>query len=228
MKIGLAFSAGKDSLACLFLNKDRLNDVIVIWVNTGKNYPETLAIVKMARDMCHYFVEIIVDRDAQNNVNGIPADVVPIAFTKIGQQFSGKKDITIQPYISCCYENIGSHLHNAALDLGITHLIRGQRNDESHKSTAQNGTVIDGITYLHPIENWTKEQVLGYVAQHIELPQHFSFNHTSLDCYDCTAFTKESTDRIAYTKKYHPRFYAEYAARKAKVDESINQALNGV
>lgn len=228
MKLGLAFSAGKDSMACLFLNRDKLDDITVIWVNTGKVYPETMALVDYAKGVCKNFVEVMVDRVLQNELNGIPADVVPIAWTNMGQQFSGKKDVTVQPYLSCCYENIGMQLHHAAQTLGITHLIRGQRNDERHKSTARNGTIIDGITYLQPIENWTKTDVMNYLTECMDIPAHFSLNHSSLDCYDCTAYRDESKDRVAYTKSNHPNFYAEYLVRKEKLDDVINLALNGV
>jgi tRNA(Ile)-lysidine synthase TilS/MesJ len=46
--LGLAFSGGKDSLACWYLCK-HLNPV-VLWVNTGKGYPETLEIVNEIRE----------------------------------------------------------------------------------------------------------------------------------------------------------------------------------
>jgi len=38
--LGLAFSGGKDSMACWYLYRDQ--QPIVIFVNTGKAYPETL------------------------------------------------------------------------------------------------------------------------------------------------------------------------------------------
>jgi 3'-phosphoadenosine 5'-phosphosulfate sulfotransferase (PAPS reductase)/FAD synthetase len=225
MKIGLAFSAGKDSFACLFLNRDRLADITVIWVNTGKAYPETLALVEHARQICPNFVEVKVDRDQQNGLRGLPADIVPIAWTGIGQKASGKKPYSIQPYLTCCYENIGMQLHHAAKEFGITHLIRGQRNDESHKSTARDGDVVDGIVYLQPIEEWDRARVLAYLADQMEVPAHFAIGHSSLDCYDCTAYAHESKDRIAYMQDKHPELYRKYITRKNKVDFALTESL---
>ena len=201
MKTALAFSGGKDSWACLWLNKDRLADIKVLWINTGKNYPELLATIEKAKALCPNFVEITVDRKGQNDYHGIPADVVPINWTRYGQSQTKHKSVMIQSYLNCCYENIGANLQEYCKRFGIVELIRGQRNNESHKSIARNGDVIDGITYLQPIETWTSSQVLDFVGKHMELPDHFKFKHSSMDCYDCTAYASESKDRIEHTKE---------------------------
>ena len=225
MKLGLAFSGGKDSLACLLLNKERLHEITVFWVNTGKIYPETLKVVELAKKISPNFIEIIAKQEDQIKANGIPADVVPIDWTVMGQQLSGKKDITIQSYRQCCYENIAMPLHEAVKHYEITHLIRGQRNDEKHKSTARNGDSHDGITYLHPIEDWTAFEVLSYISKHIELPRHYNLKHTSLDCFDCTAYQKDTKDVSLYREKNHPELHKQYLARKEKLDSAIREAL---
>jgi 3'-phosphoadenosine 5'-phosphosulfate sulfotransferase (PAPS reductase)/FAD synthetase len=225
MKTALAFSGGKDSWACLWLHRDRLADITVIWVNTGKNYPELLATIEKARALCPNFVELIVDRDGQNSHHGIPADVVPINWTRQGQQFTGAKPVTIQPYLLCCYENIVMHLQGYCKAQGVTHLIRGQRNDEGHRSSARDGDVVDGIVYLQPIENWTGDEVLEFVGRHMALPDHFQFAHSSMDCYDCTAYATESKDRIAHMKDHHPILFAEYDKRKTALNNALRQAL---
>jgi 3'-phosphoadenosine 5'-phosphosulfate sulfotransferase (PAPS reductase)/FAD synthetase len=227
MKLGLAFSGGKDSWACLWLNRERLHEITVLWVDTGKNYPELLATVEAARQMCPIFVRVPADRDEQNRINGIPADVVPVQWTRVGQSMSGSKSVTVQPYLSCCFENISLPLHRAAIEHGITHLIRGQRDDEAHKSPSRHGAVVDGgITYLHPIEGWSSQDVLSYVGKHMELPEHFKFKHSSMDCYDCTAYRRESADRVAFMQERHPELYAEYAARDAQLNAALAEALN--
>ena len=85
MKV-LAFSGGKDSWACLWLNKDRLDNIVVVWVNTGKNYPEMLETIALAKSICPNFGEITVDRDGQNAYHGIPAEIVPVNWTRFGQK----------------------------------------------------------------------------------------------------------------------------------------------
>ena len=61
--IALAFSGGKDSWACLHLMQDKID--VVLWVNTGKNYPEALESINLAKSMSKSFIEIKSDRDAQ-------------------------------------------------------------------------------------------------------------------------------------------------------------------
>lgn len=225
MKTALAFSGGKDSWACLWLNKAALADILVIWVNPGKTYPEMLKTIAVAKMLCPNFVEVKVDRAGQNEYHGLPSDVVPVNWTRLGQLHTGAKPVTVQPYINCCYENIGLPLHSYCKRVGVTHLIRGQRNDEAHKSTARNGDIVEGITYLQPIENWTAQQTLDFVAEHMPLPDHFQFKHTSMDCYDCTAYRSESKDRIEYMRRSHPALYAEYRTRADALASSLAEAM---
>lgn len=225
MKLGLAFSTGKDSLACLLMHKEQLSNITVFWVNTGKAFPESLKIVDFAKSIAPNFIEVIVDQQGQNDYNGIPADIVPINWTIAGQILNGEKPVKIQSYLQCCFENISSQLHNAAKAHGITHLIRGQRNDESMKATSRNGDVVDGITYLHPIENWTAKEVLGYISEHMPLPEHYNLGHTSLDCFDCTAYQKVTKDVSLYRETHHPELHKQYLARKEKLDSAIREAL---
>lgn len=223
----LAFSGGKDSLACLFLNADRLAEITVIWVNPGKNYPEALEVIETARAMCPNFVEVRSDRDGQNAAHGIPSDVVPIDYTTLGMVITGEKPVKVQSYLQCCNENVSRPLMDKCKELGITELIRGQRIDEGHKSPARDGDVIEGIVFRQPIERWTAEQVLEFVRRHIELPEHFKLSHSSLDCYDCTAYTQDTADRIIWARK-HPELSAEYQARLTALLSAIEPSVNAL
>lgn len=225
MKLGLAFSGGKDSLACLLLNKERLSEITVFFVNTGKTYPETMKLVEYAKSISPNFIEILVDRQGQNDYHGIPADIVPINWTIAGQQITGEKPIKIQSYLQCCMENIANSLMNAAKHYGITHMIRGQRNDEFHKAPSRNNDVVDGITFIHPIETWTAASVLDFIARHMEIPAHFNLGHTSLDCFDCTAYQKETKDVSSYRELNHPELHQKYLARKEQLDSVLREAL---
>lgn len=225
MKLGLAFSGGKDSLACLLLNKDRLSEITVFFVNTGKAYPETMHLVEYAKSISPNFVEIETNQQFQNEQNGIPADVVPVNWTVFGQSQTCQKPIKVQSYFQCCFENIAAPLHNAAKEHGITHLIRGQRLDESHKSTSKNGDEVDGIVHLHPIEHWSTLNVLDFIARNMEIPAHFNLGHTSLDCFDCTAYQKETKDVSSYRELKHPELNKQYLARKEQLDSVLREAL---
>lgn len=218
----LAFSGGKDSLAALFVNSRRLDEIVVLWVNTGKNYPEVLETINSVRAMCPNFVEILSDRVGQNAYWGIPADVVPTDWTREGQEATGEKPVMIQNYLKCCIENIGLVLLKYCSQRGITELISGQRNADKRKSTSRDGDVVQGVTYRQPIADWSDAQVMDFVGQHLHpIPEHMKLKHSSMDCYDCTAYRADSADRVALMRDRHPEMFAEYAARR----DALNAAL---
>lgn len=213
----LAFSGGKDSMACLHLCK---SIDCAIYVDTGKTYPETQEMIRYAETLVPMFI-VKVDRDEQNAREGIPADVVPVDYTPLGQIFSGPKPVTIQSYLQCCLENISLPLFAKAQELGATSIVYGQRNEDSRKATSRNGDVTGGILRLHPIEEWTSDQVLAYLRTVMDVPPHYYFEHSSLDCYDCTAYRSSTRDRVNFTRDKYPEFHQQYQERI----ELINQAL---
>lgn len=201
-------------MACLLFLRDRLAEITVLFANTGKNYPEALALVEKAKGICPNWIEVNADRDAQWSAHGLPSDLVPIDWTTLGQALSEEKPLKVQSYLGCCYENITGPLWAKTRELGAVCVIKGQRLDEAHKSTAKNGDVLDGVTFWHPIEHWTREQVLAYVRAEMGwLPEHYALDHSSMDCYDCTAFAAHSHDRAEYMRERHPALYADYAGK---------------
>lgn len=214
----LALSGGKDSMACLFLCRDQLD--CAIYVDTGKAYPETAAVIEHAKTLIDV-ITVQTDREEQNAISGIPSDIVPIDWTPAGQAVTGKKPVTVQNYLACCFENISLPLFLKAKEMGATELFYGQRLDDTYKSAARHGDIVDGVFRVHPIEHWTSERVLTYLETKMKVPAHFRIKHSSLDCYDCTAYRKDSRDRIEFTKDRYPRFYLEYLVRKSLVTQAL-------
>ena len=217
--LGLAFSGGKDSLACWYLYKDQ--NPIVFWANTGKAYPETVDLVNKIKSEAVEFIEVVSDQKGQIAAFGFPSDIVPVDNTKDGMLLTKQKPVMVQSYHNCCYQNISKPLMDAFKQRGITQLIRGQRIDESHKSTARHGSIVDGIMFIQPIETWSKEQVFAFLRTQGELPEHYAIEHSSLDCYDCTAYLNHSADRVAYTKEKHPKLYEEYKISMEKLKSAV-------
>lgn len=203
-------------MACLHLLRKTID--CAIYVNTGKVYPETLDMIRYAETIVPV-ITLQSDRAGQNEREGIPAQVVPIDWTPLGQAVTGEKPYRIQSYLQCHLENIGYPLFVKALELGATHLIYGQRNEDGHKSSARDGDVTGGMTRLHPIEDWTSQQVLEYLDTQMEVPLHFFIKHSSLDCYDCTAFGAK--DQMAFTKAKYPEFYREYEDRMGLIRHAL-------
>jgi 3'-phosphoadenosine 5'-phosphosulfate sulfotransferase (PAPS reductase)/FAD synthetase len=219
----LAFSGGKDSMACLFLLRNTID--CALFVDTGKTYPETQAMVEFASTIVP--VQIVeTNQDAQNAREGIPSDIVPVNWTRLGQQMTGPKPVTVQNYMICCFENIALPLVNAAKALKADEIVYGQRENEAHRSTSKNGDRVEGMIRLHPIEGWTSQQVLRYLETQMQVPPHFYIiNHSSLDCYDCTAYATETRDLVTFTAGVYPEFYKQYLERKELLDAALTEAL---
>lgn len=226
MRKALAFSGGKDSWACLWLYAKELPDIDVIWVNTGKVFPEIIENIKRARSVCPRFHEVYSNQEKQNNAWGVPSEIVPVNWTRLGQLNTGLKSVMVQDHLSCCMANISFPLHEKAKQLGSTELIRGQKTSDKYKGTSRDGDVVDGLVYRHPIEGWSDEEVLSYLQERMELPAYFSFSHSSLDCYDCTAFSAESRDKVEWMKTTHPDLFAKYAARREPLTQALKEAFN--
>lgn len=198
MKTVLQFSGGKDSLACLYLFRAQWDTLHVAWLNTGAAYPEMLDYMKMWKARLPNFIEVKSNQPAQIAEFGWPADVVPINSTTAGKYFTGDAGPTIQPYLSCCAMNIWHPLHNAMVEMGFERIIRGTRLEDKRKSSIRNGDIVDGIQIVHPIENWTTENVRDYLDEmQADFPPGYNDGEkTGRDCWDCTAYLDENKVRI--------------------------------
>lgn len=208
-------------MACLHLMRDALD--CAIYVDTGFGYPETQALVEYATQLLPMHV-VRSDRAAQNEREGIPADVVPIDWTPLGQMLGGEKPVKVQSYLACCFDNISAPILAKARELGATEIVSGERRGENRKSTSRDGQVVAGIVRLHPIYEWTDEEVIRYLESKMDVPKHYAIKHSSLDCYDCTGYRKDSIDRVAWTREVHPVLFSRYEARRNALDQALTEA----
>lgn len=195
----LQYSGGRDSRALLHLHRDRLNEIIVVWMNPGDAYPETVKEMhRLAATIPHF---LILQGEVSDNIRnyGYPSDVVPIAHTVVGAAFMGSATPLIQSAFDCCNRSMWQPLQRAMKLLSITTVIRGQRRDEQYKnSLITDGAVIDGVKYVLPLESWSVPQVEQYLRDnHIKIPEYYKTEGTSHDCMHCTAYLGSYERRIA-------------------------------
>jgi 3'-phosphoadenosine 5'-phosphosulfate sulfotransferase (PAPS reductase)/FAD synthetase len=210
-------------MACLHLLKDQLD--CAIYVDTGFSYPETRELLNYAAGLVPMHV-VQSDRAGQNARQGLPADILPVDWTVTGQAITTPKPVTLQHYIGCCLQNIALPLWEKAKALGVTHLVTGQRDQEAYRAPVRDGAVFEGIIRLHPIEVWTTEEVLTFLHTKMTVPAHYAFKaQTSLDCYDCTGFVRESHERVTWMQTRHPALYDAYASRRDLLRMALREAV---
>lgn len=221
-KVALMFSGGKDSIACLHLLEQYLDKVLVVWINTGANFPEIEAFMEETRAKVPNFLEIKTNQPESIKAKGYAVDVVPVNYTNLGQSVTSIKDFKVRSYFECCSENFWQPCDAEMRRIGVTGIIRGQRNSEGHRAPIKSGHIENGIEYCLPIETWSKEDVVEYLrSKDVDIDERLSMDHSSLDCWNCTAYMAESADRFKYIQKHHPRKYESIVEIVKKIDNVL-------
>lgn len=223
----LQFGGGKDSLATLHLMRDLWDDILVVWLNTGAAFPETEAQMREVAAMVPHFLEVRSDVAADIAERGWPVDVLPVRATPGGAIIGSRNEgARLRPWTDCCARNFWVPLHKAMLERGITRIIRGQRTSEQYKAPIRSGMVIDGIEYVFPLQDWSEEDVFGYLARiGVAPPAYYDEVKSSLDCWLCTAFLDVKDAQVGYLKTHHPEKYAEVHARLQTINQEVREAM---
>jgi 3'-phosphoadenosine 5'-phosphosulfate sulfotransferase (PAPS reductase)/FAD synthetase len=164
-KVGLCFSAGKDSAACLWMLESYWPRIEVIWVNPGDPHWETVGYMEGIAALVPRFTEVQGKQPEYIRLNGKPA---------FGD-------------IRCCAANMWLPIQNYVREAGITGLIRGQKDSDHLKSPVSSGDVVGGVEFLHPVETWTDSEVIEYLGDKIP-PSYKRGLKTSLDCQNCVVY----------------------------------------
>lgn len=206
-RVMLQFSAGKDSAACLWLLQPWWDKLDVVWCCQGNPYEETLEYMAHIENLVPRFLIVRGQQQAWVARHGHPVDVVPLVSTELGAVISRETPAAkLQAYTDCCRHNSWEPMQLVVIQGDYTCVIRGQKQQDCHKSPVTSGQVIDGVEYAFPLEGWSDEQVLDYVGP--RLPHSYKRGiPSSLDCADCTAYVKDNGRRIADLEVTSPRDY---------------------
>lgn len=210
----LQFSGGKDSLACLHLMRPWWHKIIVMWVNTGDAFPETIEQMRQVADLVPRFVEIKSDQRLQIHDEGWPSDIVPVSATQFGRLVEGHRGPIVQGYPRCCAQNIWTPMQRAVVQSGATLIIQGTRKADGRRARGVELNTPKGkINFLFPVWEWSIDDVLRYLDREGLTPAHYSETATGLDCMHCTAYLNENADKMRYLERHHPSASAEVQRR---------------
>lgn len=225
----LQFSGGRDSLACLYLLKEQWDELTVVWMNAGAPWPQTVEQMEEIKELVPHFLEIRGDVFGQNEVYGLPSDLISVTNSLQGQILRGKTLTTVQSWMNCCGMNLWEPLNAKMLELRPEKIYRGQRKEERYKSPLSSGMKISGIEYIFPIENWTKQQVDSYLAeQGVALPSFYEFSEHSLDCWHCTAYLDVRVSQIQWMKEHEPDKYRTVANSLVEIRAVVEEKLRNL
>jgi len=217
----LELSGGKDSVACLYLLKDQLADIIVVWLDTGDVYPETRRVIEECRKLCPNFKVVRSDVASWVARNGHPSDVLPAD----GRKVHLATPLPLSDKYECCARNIMNPMHEAVLAMHPTEIIRGQKNADDYKGPLRSGEVLNGITFTYPVENWTDEDVFAYLReQGAPIHECYNYGDHGVDCMHCTAWWDhndlaylEDVDVTTHARVKHKRIII----RRAVMDRMV-------
>jgi 3'-phosphoadenosine 5'-phosphosulfate sulfotransferase (PAPS reductase)/FAD synthetase len=218
-KVCIAYSGGKDSLACVHLLRDYLDGITIYHNELDDVLPETRESVAVVEAFAPHFVRIMTPVSAFIARHGLPSDLLPHASHPLGQEMGESIHRLVWRY-DCCSLNLMKPLMDRVLADGNTLMIRGVKTCDMQRLPAKDGDVQNGIEVFHPIEDWSDADVFAYLrAVGAAVPRFYDYTSQGIDCARCSAWLSEG--RGAYLRQFHPDLYRDYRARLQVVAEEI-------
>jgi phosphoadenosine phosphosulfate reductase len=219
----LQFSGGKDSLACLYLLRDQLENIRVYYLNTGDPCPETHAVVQQVSQWVPRFTEIKTDAVAWKKENGVPSDLVPASAHCVAVAY-GMGKVKVSNRFDCCYHNHMLPLHQRMLSDGVDVVIRGTKLSDTGTLPVYGQTEYYNIVL--PLKDWTHEDVFAYLnsvgAPGNKIYEHFT-SFSSPGCLTCSAWWDDG--KGDYLKAKHPNVHKEYVVQLRSLRSLLGQHL---
>lgn len=209
-KVALLFSGGKDSLACFYLCEPWWDRLTLVWVDTGRNLQEVEVIVTDCAKRVGRVARLTSDQHTFVTHHGHPTDVVISDSTGLGQLVT-RKGIERGPRVcdkwECCKANIWDPIARWMATTDCTAVIKGQKACDHYfgPSWGLPATKADGspLEMCLPVLDWTDDDCRKFLKDRGN-PELLALEHTSFDCWDCTAYWEGLPGRIQYLKQHHP------------------------
>ena len=221
----LQFSGGKDSLACLYLLRDRLDELTVYWCDTGDGCPETRAVVDDVRSWIPRFAVVQSDSQQWRQTHGFPTDLVPANHHGIGQMY-GLGAYPLTNRFDCCAANLMQPMHDRMVADGVDVVIRGTKLCDTGKIPAEGH--IEGWPYdvILPIRDWSHAQVFDYLEA-VGAPRNAIYDHfaaiSAPECMGCTAWWGDG--KAQYYLARHPERVDQYRANLQTLADAAHAHL---
>jgi 3'-phosphoadenosine 5'-phosphosulfate sulfotransferase (PAPS reductase)/FAD synthetase len=222
-RIALSFSGGKDSIACLYLLRDRLDRIDVYHLNTGDFLPEMDEYVNLVEASVPRFVRVETNVAEWIAHNGLPSDLLPHSAHPLGAMM-GEPRTRLVPRYDCCWHNRMAPLFERMREDGITLVIRGTKGSDMNRLPAASGQRWMGMELWCPLQGWTNDQVFAFLALHkVKIPRLYAYVSEGPDCARCSAWWSEG--RGAYLKQFYPELWREYDARLQVIIDEVAPTL---
>lgn len=231
-KAVLFFSGGKDSLACLHMLRPYWDRMLVVWVNPGAALRETREQMEAVRAMVPSFYELAANVHDDIALNGFPVDLMPAQNSLLRAQVEGAPTILMRPWQACCMNNLWEPARvfmERLVSMGYTLMIRGQKNADPKTPRTRSGDRFGAMELWYPIEDWSERQVFDYLAESgVELPEHYEFFKSSLDCWACTAHMGENIGKLEYLRQRHPEEATELRRRIIVIRDAVMKEVSNM
>jgi len=210
----VAFSGGKDSIVVLHLVRQLMPNILVIFDNTGVEFPETIRYIKtLAKDWNLNLVEVRPDTSFWKIIS---KKGYPIGGR--GSQFFMKKmqeDTGIKIGNKCCYELKEKPVKRLVKEKEIDLIFVGNRVHESVMrkfNLADFGAIRFSSVYntviSWPIFFFTEKDVWEYIKRH-DLPINplYNMGYKRVGCWACMQDIFHKDSRILDLRKNHYKLY---------------------
>lgn len=182
-RIGLISSFGADAALLLALVSEIDNKTPILFLETGKHFPETLQ-----------YVETLKSKLGLRNLHFLTPD------PELLNRIDGKGDLWNFTPDRCCWLRKVEPLDRAVKELGIEALITGRKRYQNNERAMLTTIELDdkNIFRINPLANWDKtRQKQEFSARN--LPEHplVALGYPSIGCKPCTSPVKDGEDERA-------------------------------